>query len=408
MDEVQRFVPLNTDDQTVASRQETTIGYKSIFKQFVIRFCAAVTIGVFLLVAVEVLSYMRYRRTPHDALKPGVEVDLAEDGDAALREYRREFNQSNKVTYHQYVLWRRAPYEGQMISINQDGVRRTVHTQCDDHTLAIWMFGDSVMWGSGTPDEETIPSLVAQDYEKAGHPACIVNYGEKGWSNSQELIELIEQLKHAAKKPDFVLFYDGGTEAFTAYQNGQPDVHSNFNLFENILDNWGSTQVAGFSYLRQTNTYRLLERISEKASQGSQKATKIDAATLSAEVIENYLQNMDIVQQLAKRYGFHPIFFWYPNMAVGHKQLTPFEQHLLQSEFRKFPNVGQMYQAVYERAHQISQPDFYNLQNAVDDQKTTLYRGISHMGLEGNQIVARKLFEILQHADSTAAKEPSN
>ena len=398
-------MPLNSGDQTIAVRQEAASGYKSIFKRFVIRLCASVTIAVVLLVAVELISYVRYRRAAQDAMKPGVELDLVENEDPAVREYRREFNQANQVTYHQYVLWRRAPYDGQMISIDKDGLRRTMHTQCDDQTRTIWMFGDSVMWGQGTPDEETIPSLVAQDYEKAGHPVCIVNYGEKGWSNSQELIELIEQLKHAAKKPDVVLFYDGGTEAFTAYQSGQPDVHTNFNLFENILNNWGSTQTPGFAYLRQTNTYRLLQRISEKASPAPQ-TTAINTATLSAEVIENYLQNMDIVQVLAKRYGFRPIFIWYPNMAVGHKELTSFEQHLLQLEYRKFPNVGPMYQAVYERAQQINQPDFYNLEDVVDDQKTTLYRGISHMGLEGNQIVAGKLFEILQHPDATAAKEP--
>ena len=69
-----------------------------------------------------------------------------------------------------------------------------------------------------------------------------MNYAEKGWSNTQEMIGLIEQLKHATRKPDIVLFYDGGTEAFAAYQSDQADVHSNYNSFKNFLDNWGATQ----------------------------------------------------------------------------------------------------------------------------------------------------------------------
>src|SRR5271155_4329767 len=239
--------------------------YKSLLRQFAVRLCIAVTLGVILLGAVEFYSYRRYLPATQDVMEPAVKLDQAQGASAAEREYWKEFEQANKVTYHQYVLWRRSPYEGEAISINQDGVRRTLHTQCDnndnknDKTFTIWMFGDSVMWGAGAPDEETIPSFVARDYEKAGKTVCIVNYAEKGWSNTQETIALIEQLKHAARKPDIVLFYDGGTEAFAAYQSGQADVHSNFNSFKNFLDNWGASQKPGFSFLRETNTYRFLE-----------------------------------------------------------------------------------------------------------------------------------------------------
>jgi hypothetical protein len=36
----------------------------------------------------------------------------------------------------------------------------------------------------------------------------------------------------------------------------------------------------------------------------------------------------------------------------------------------------------------------------VDDQKASLYVGISHMKPEGNEIVADRLFEILEHPAS--------
>jgi hypothetical protein len=225
------FVPLARSDETVETQRTPAIQYKSLLKYFALRFCVAVTLGVITLVAVELYSYQRYLHAGSDVLEPAVKLDLAERGDSADREYWKEFEESNKVLYHQYVLWRRAPYQGASISIDPEGIRRTFYTQCDNRTFTIWMFGDSVMWGAGSPDAETIPSLVARDYGKAGKPVCIVNYGEKGWSNTQEMVGLIEQLKHASRKPDVVLFYDGGTEAFAAYQSGQADVHSNFSLF---------------------------------------------------------------------------------------------------------------------------------------------------------------------------------
>jgi hypothetical protein len=408
MSEVQPFVTLTESERTVDSRQTPTTHYKSLLKYFAVRLCVAVTLGVVLLGAVEFYSYRRYLPAARDVMEPAVKLELAEGGSAAERRYWKEFEQANKVSYHQYVLWRRAPYQGEVLSINQDGVRRTLHTQCDDKTFTIWMFGDSVMWGAGAPDDETIPSFVARDYEKAGRPVCIVNYAEKGWANSQEMIGLIEQLKHTTRKPDVVLFYDGGTEAFAAYQSGRADLHSNYNSFKNFLDKWGASQKAGFSYFRQTNTYRLLEKIAIREPFHNKKddvaVAARDTDTLSAAVVENYEQNMDIVDLLAKQYGFRAIFAWYPNMAVGHKELTPYEQQVLRMEYQKFPNLGSMYQDVYKRGLKLNHPDFHYLGDLLDEQKSSLYVGISHLKPEGNQIVADRLFDILEHpASSTAA-----
>lgn len=398
--EVQPFVPLTSNDPTVESPETPTAPYKSLLKYFAVRLCFAVTLGVMLLVAVEFYAYRRYIPSTRDQMEPAVKLDLAEGASAAEREYWNEFGQANKVTYHQYVLWRRSPYDGKVLSIDQDGVRRTPYTRCDGKTFTIWTFGDSVMWGSGAPDEETISANLARDYEQAGGAVCIVNYAEKGWANTQEMIGLIEQLKHAARKPDVALFYDGGTEAFAAYQSGRADVHSNFNSFKTFLDNWGVSQKPGFSYLQQTNTYRFLERIAVRAPFHNQKneiarATR-DTETLSASVVENYVQNMDLIELLAKQYGFRAIFAWYPNLAVGHKQLTPYEQQVLAMEYQKFPELGAMYRAVYQRGREIRRPDFYYLGDLLDDQSSSLYVGISHLKPEGNKIVADRLFGILQ------------
>jgi hypothetical protein len=402
----QLFVPPTANDEMVGIRRVQVAPYRQLLKAFLVRLCVVVTVAVILTSVVELYSYWRYRNFGNDVLEPAVQIDLAKATTTASdREYWKEFEQSNRVVYHQYTLWRRAPYQGKMISIDRDGVRRTMHTRCEGTNFTIWMFGDSVMWGAGAPDAETIPSLVAQDYEEHGTPVCIVNYAEKGWSNTQELVGLVELLKHAGRKPDVVLFYDGGTEAFAAYQSGEADVHSNFAMFRNFLNNWGKTQRASFSYWSQTNTYRLLQRIAAKAPfhrelPGSH-TTPLDLASLSQAVIENYQENVSIVDLLAKQYGFRPIFAWYPNLAVGHKQLTPYEQQVLVLQDQQFPKSGSMYQAVYNRGNEILSRDFYNLADSVDDEKDTLYIGISHMRPRGTQIMADKLFEILQGKGST-------
>ncbi len=393
-------------EEKVEAPQAPTTEYVSILKRFAVRLCVAITLAVALLVAGEFYSYWRYLPAARDTMEPAVKLELTEQGNAAEREYWREFEQANKVTYHPYVLWRRRPYQGQLLTIDQNGVRRTLNTQCDDKTFTIWMFGDSVMWGAGSPDASTIPSLLAAAYQRTGRQVCIVNYAEKGWSSTQELIGLIEQLKHAAHKPDIVLFYDGGTEAFTAYQSGMVDVHSNYSGFKNYLDNWSVAKKAGFSYLRETNTYHFLEKIAIRAPFHKKPVASTpdrDVQGLSEAVVQNYLQNMNTAELLAQQYNFRPIFAWYPNLAVGHKQQTPYEQEVLRMEYQKFPGLGAMYQAAYDKARQINHADFHYLGDLLDDQKQSLYVGISHLKPEGNQIVADRLFELLQQAPSGSA-----
>jgi hypothetical protein len=403
-------VPLIETDPTVDSRPTFTAQYKSLAKRFAVRLCVAVTLCLVVLGAVEFYSYRRYLPAAGDQMEPAVKMDLAQGATPAERRYWQEFEKANKVTYHQYVLWRRQPYHGEAISIDQNGVRRTLNTRCDDKTFTIWMFGDSVMWGAGAPDGETIPSFIAADYEKAGRPVCIVNYAEKGWSSTQEMIGLIEELKHATRTPDRVLFYDGGTEAFAAYQNGMADVHSNYNSFKRFLDNWGANQKGGFSYFRQTNTYRFLERIAARTPFHRKQVEAVegpDPEAMSAAVVQNYVQNMEIVDLLAKQYGFRAIFAWYPNLAVGHKELTPYEQQVLNMEYKKFPDLGLMYQAAYKKARELNRPDLLYLGDLLDDQKASLYVGISHLKPAGNQIVADRLFEILERQnDAAPAKAP--
>jgi lysophospholipase L1-like esterase len=298
-----------------------------------------------------------------------------------------------------------------VISINEDGVRRTLHTRCDNQTFTIWMFGDSVMWGAGAPDTETIPSLIAADYEKAGRAVCIVNYAEKGWSNTQEMIGMMEELKHASRRPDVVLFYDGGTEAFTAYQSRQADVHSNYTSFKNFLDKWGAGQKAHFSYLSQTNTYHLLDKIAAAGLFHPKPAVAAvagpDPTAMADDVVRNYVLNMEMINALGKQFRFRAIFAWYPNMAVSHKELTPDEQQTLAVEYKKFPGMGAMYEAVYKRARELNPPGLVYLGDLLDDQKASLYVGISHLKPEGNQIVADRLFDILQPQSNEHQANPT-
>ena len=368
------------------------------------------TLGLVFLTIVELDSYRRGMKN-QTAVEPEVDTAVSR-GNPEEVEYWREQKAAQKVQYEPYVLWRRVPFNGSAISINADGIRRTLHTHCDAATFTVWTFGDSVMWGWGNPDSETIPSLLAADYEKAGRPVCIINYAEKGWANTQELIGLVEELKHADHKPDAVLFYDGGTEAFTAYENRQVDVHSNYQEFKNYFEGLLAERKPGFSYWQRSNTYRRLEAIAERVSarlhhddESKVSFSESEAQALAPGIMKNYEQNMDIIDLLAQKYGFRPLFVWYPNMAVGHKHLTEEEVELNQRLKKKFPGMELIYRAVYERCRSLQRPDLFYLGDLLDDEPSTLYMGIAHLNVVGNQITADKLFQILENRPDSSLKD---
>ncbi len=386
-------------EPAMADTNNPVAGYRSLLQHFLLRLCVALTLGVLLLVLGELTAYWRHLPEDEKAMDLTVKVGSA-NARGAEREYWRQFEAADRVTYHPYVLWRRAPFQGSMINIDSNGIRQTVHSQCNDTNFTIWVFGDSTMWGAGATDEQTIPSRLAADYAHAGRPACVVNYGEKAWANTQEVIALMEQLKHATHRPNVVVFYDGGTEAFAAYQTHRADVPSNYASFAKYLDDWNLQHKPGFSYLQQTNSYRLLNGLSKKLGLQETKRpapmSDEQLQSLATAIVRNYEQNMDIVGLLAQQYGFRPIFAWYPTLVVGHKPLTPAEELAKQEEEERFPGMARIYQAAYQKCQQTQRANLYYLGDVFDDEKSSLFLGISHIKPEGNRIIADRLYQIIE------------
>jgi hypothetical protein len=75
---------------------------------------------------------------------------------AWAKEYWKEFSLSRPVLYHDYVLWRRAPFKGKFINISRDGTRLTPGAECGANSYKVFTFGGSTMWGTGSPDWSTI------------------------------------------------------------------------------------------------------------------------------------------------------------------------------------------------------------------------------------------------------------
>lgn len=78
----------------------------------------------------------------------------------------------------------------------------------------VWFFGGSTTWGEGQRDLYTVPSQVARLAEAQGVPLRVVNYGERGRAQWEEMLRF-ERALADGPAPDVVVFYDGVNELKT-------------------------------------------------------------------------------------------------------------------------------------------------------------------------------------------------
>jgi hypothetical protein len=107
---------------------------------------------------------------------------------AWAKQYWKEFSLSGAELYRDYVIWRRAPFKGQFININRDGIRVTPGADCSAHSYEVFSFGGSTMWGTGSPDWGTIPAYLRADFTALRDgPICVMNFGESAFVSTQAL-----------------------------------------------------------------------------------------------------------------------------------------------------------------------------------------------------------------------------
>ena len=115
-----------------------------------------------------------------------------------------------KVHFEPYYHWKQFEHVGKYINIDASGVRKTVKDPNVKGGKKIFMFGGSTLWGHGSPDESTIPSIVQSHL---GDAYEVYNFGEDGFVSTQELNYLLYQLS-LGNIPDAVIFYDGVNDGY--------------------------------------------------------------------------------------------------------------------------------------------------------------------------------------------------
>jgi lysophospholipase L1-like esterase len=357
--------------------------------------CILVTLTLGLLVAVEVGAFLMLRR---DSVEPASRSLFVYEGQPWARTLWAEYDRTKRFFYQAYVVWRRAPFSGETTTVDARGLRRTDFSECAGDAYTIYAFGGSTMWGTGSPDWGTIPSFLARRFKEAGRPVCVRNYGESAYVSTQELIQLLLELKRAERPPDLVLFYDGSNDVHAAWQSGPRDVHQNFDRIKGQFETRREGREGSFGYLFMTNTFQYLQQAAgRQGARGDERrrGSWADASTddLARAVVAGYLKNAELVEALARQHGFAYAFFWQPALYAGEKPLTPEEEKIKNREGSA--NLRELYAKTYALARQVDRPGFYYVGDAFREHRGNLYVDFIHVQPEGNRLVAERMYERL-------------
>lgn len=309
--------------------------------------------------------------------------------------YRKDAQAEWNVEFEPYVGWKAKPYQGEAVVIDSDGTRRTFNSHCGRDAYTIWMFGGSTLWGEEAPDWETIPSLLAEDYQKHGQRVCVRNFGETAWVNTQAVIELMLELKRAARPPNLVIIYGGANEGSSLYKSGQPDAHYDLGLIRAALRRHKG-RGEGFQFLAETNTYKFFYHLKSflKGPQPHVPPPLTDSA-IREQLDLGTWDNLDVLAGLARQYGFAYALFWQPVLWAEHKPLADEEKEILREANHYFPGADSLYGKMYGMARQGTRAHFYYIADLFNATKEPLYIDPWHLRPVGNRLVADRMYELL-------------
>ncbi len=373
---------------------------------------AWISVGVTLLVLVllesilQVVFGLRDRGRPTSDLIPEERLVAANPGQNWVKEYLRELRDALQEDWHSYVYWRLRPYHAEYVNIDERGIRRTWNTSVSPapNQLRMFMFGGSTMWGWGARDDFTIPSLVSKklDRQLAGH-VWVVNLGEPGYVNTQEVITLMLELRRG-NVPDIAVFYDGVNDSWAAFQSGVAGVPQNeanrvveFNLRDRLNLRRG--------FVERLALYRLsrgIVRLTGEALSGGSARRSFLPPSLANDVVDVYLENVRLVNALAREYGFRAVFFWQPSIYTK-KHLSEVEQRWYGRSreqvyrARFFAEEYRVFNEAFQQKIKASKfENVFDLSELFANDAETIFFDRFHVSEAGNEKIAGAMAQTLR------------
>jgi len=232
--------------------------------------------------------------------------------------------------------------EGELINIDDRGIRRTTNTVTTSDSPdrpRIYLLGGSTLCGHGARDEHTIPSCLARLLGERGRQVEVVNLGQLGYVNTQEVFTLWTELQRN-RAPQIVIFVDGFNDILSTLVNQTTgwSINEVSRQREFKVSRQPASELFGMA-LRRTAISRMFvpELSYDTDAIDSGPAAEAPKGDAGQAIVELYLENLRMVMALGHEYGFATLAYWQP-IPFEKRQLSTSEQaHLVGQEQLRQP-----------------------------------------------------------------------
>ena len=272
------------------------------------------------------------------------------------------------VQWAPYVYVRNPTFDAPHHSVDRLGHRVTPQqapAAPGERTVRVFFMGGSTTFGWFQRADHTIPADAARRLQTLlGNTARVevTNFGVPGHTFTQEILELILQLRSGAR-PDVVVFYDGINDVMATVQNKRAGFAQNeSNRVQDFVrgrreaseDKPGLVNdLLTIKHMLGTALSRLWfakQVVNWARAGGSSTAAPPELAEqLAKSIVHMHAENARIVEALAASYGFQAIYVWQPALLSTRKPLTAHETWLRPAEVGNFiPTMRDVHRRVPE------------------------------------------------------------
>ena len=308
--------------------------------------------------------------------------------------------------YKPYIISRTSDFKSKYLNISgKYNARRSIGEEINNST---WFFGGSTMWGYGSSDQGTIPSIYNKLTKKS-----VFNFGDQNWTARQSLNQLISVIADGYS-PSNVIFYDGVNDVSIGCNKNIKDFPSSDSV-ETISKALGmrGNSMETFSSSIQKFHEEVLEsynRIGRKFKLNlSSKSNKnvdfydchnnpIKRRKIAAHLVNDWYSAYQLAK--ANNSNFHAIL--QPTLFSSESSYEYFskqEKSLLAARKKQFDSV---YPAIIKEVNKKCNLDPYFCDSFVDGSKwipksSQVFIDFCHITQEGNLIVVKELINHIEN-----------
>lgn len=357
-----------------------------MIKNFVFYICTCFFLSVLFFITLEITAHWYLKSSPRFS---SLSQHPAYQSASWIREFEKDVTPFKKAAYtaKQYTpfsLWREYPYQSETFNVSPEGYRHTMVPKNDEQSgiLRIFFFGGSTLFSSQVPDQETIPSLVAEQLHEhfPHHRLDIRNYGIDGMVSTQEYYLLLELLRNG-ERPDLVVFYDGINDTFNHVLAERP--HTFLDRFSTVLDRKAAVKEFAIALLQKSSMYQLTKK--------EHTLPDISQTVLQQRITNMLMQYHDralfITKALGPYYNFESLFAWQSNLFNTNKILTSFERELHADQPLQ---LKEAFERTDKEVHTIVKnlPNALDCRSCFDAVTESIFVDPYHVTAPGNRAVA--------------------